>query len=103
VTEQFGQFKALSSEYSAIRRHKAFVCEAEGIKLHGSLLDWEVRRDDGATFPVPDHLFRFLFKPMDHKAEAMYAKTYTVTCQMTESIRLQDTVSALKSKFKEGS
>lgn len=103
MAEEVGIFKNKGTSFRAIRRFKKFTCQIDGQTMTGQMLEWEVRREDGATFPVPDTLFKILFEPLDDYSRELCAKTYTITAAMSESIRVKDAYKLITDKFKKES
>ena len=97
---EIGIFKTSGHSFRACRRLTAFKCQIDGMTLAGMAMDWEVRRADNSNFPLPDHLFRLLFEPIDNQARELLNQKYTVTASMTESSTVKDLAGILKNKFK---
>ena len=103
MTEEIGIYGAVVGSYRAVRREKPFKCKIDGMTLAGNMFDWEIRRPDGATFPLPDHLFKIIFEPLDDHSRKIFDKTYTVRPQITESVKVSDLVEAIGFKINEKS
>lgn len=93
------RFQANNHEFKAERCRRPFTCQIDGMKLKGLSLDWCVTRQDGQSFPLPDHIFRLLFLPLDSEASALLAQQFKVEVGITENVSIEESVRMLAGKL----
>lgn len=82
-----GVFSCNSKIWFAERMTDKFTCKGDGETkdLQGNMLDWRVMNEEMTIeFPLPDHIFRFLFKPDNLYAENDLKRKFKMSMEMGE-------------------
>ena len=84
------EFELSSKKFKAKRMSQPFSTKVDGMKLTGYGMDWCVTREDGQSFPLPDHIFKMLFEPLDDEAKHLFTAKYLCKLEINESLSLKD-------------
>ena len=94
------EFKLNGQVFQARRETQPFICAIDGMKLRGLGFDWRITRADGKSFPMPDHIFKMLFEPVDDEAKKLFNTKYSLKVGIGEGITVLDKIEKFLGKHK---